>query len=81
MRYVKTLTTAEITALNEIMRNSSVFRVRRRAHVILLSARKYKIDDLANIFDVDRDTVTDWIKRWEVSGIEGLTDVERSIKL
>lgn len=78
MKYVKSLSLADKSALNELMRTSRSFRVRKRAHVILLSSRKYKIDQLANIFDVDRDTISDWIKRWEDSGIAGLTDAQRS---
>lgn len=78
MKYVRSLSIPDKAALNELMRTSNSFRVRRRAHVILLSARKYKIEQLAEIFDVDRDTISDWIKRWEKSGIAGLKDAQRS---
>ena len=38
---------------------------------VLLSNRGYTIDELSEIFDVDRDTISNWISRWERYGIEG----------
>lgn len=78
MKFVENLTKTQKKKLKELMRTSSNFRVRSRAHVILLSARKYKIDQLASIFNVDRDTVSDWIRRWEKLGFEGLKDAKRT---
>ncbi len=78
MKFVKTLSVADKGALDELMRTSHNFRVRRRAHMIILSSKKYKIEELSNIFDVDRDTISEWLRRWESSGLSGLTDGKRT---
>jgi len=63
---------------------SLVFRVRQRAHAILLSAKGYRIDQLVDIFfpdlrsGVDRDTITRWLDRWQEDHFDGLEDAPRS---
>ena len=74
MKFVKSLSQDDIKQLKERIKTSTTFRVRQRAHAILLSAKGYKIDMLADIFDVDRDTMSQWIKHWECAGIGGLSD-------
>ena len=64
--------------LKNTMRTSSVFRVRQRAHAILLSAKAYRIDQLVDIFEVDRDTITRWLDRWDEDQFDGLEDAPRS---
>lgn len=78
MKFVKKLKKQEEKQLKEILKTSSDHKKRQRAHAILLSARKHKIDMIAQIFDVDRDTVSEWINRWETIGIVGLSDAPRS---
>lgn len=78
MKFTGKLTLDQKNTLYDLMRNSKSFKVRRRAHAILLSSKKFKIDQLAAIFDVDRDTISDWLQRWEKSGIGGLNDAARS---
>jgi len=78
MKFVNDLDSNSKIRLFDLMRSSKSYKVRKRAHAILLSAKKYKIDQLANIFDVDRDTVSEWLRRWEELGIEGLNDSARS---
>jgi hypothetical protein len=72
MKFVKPLSQDEFNQLTELIKTSTIFRMRQRAHAILLSAKRYKIDTLADIFAVDRDTVSQWIKNWECSGMGGL---------
>ena len=74
MKFVKPLAQDDINQLKELIKTSTTFRIRQRAHTILLSAKRYKIDTLADIFDVDRDTISQWIKNWECAGIGGLSD-------
>jgi transposase len=50
--------------------------VRRRAHSIILSARQYSIDLIADIYEVDRDRVSIWIDCWNQQGGAGLRDEE-----
>ena len=78
MRYVSPLTEDERAGLNDIMNNARSSRTRRRAHAVLLSDRGYKTDDIADIFQVGRNTVTSWIDAWERSGYSGLHDRARS---
>ena len=78
MKYVSPLTGDEITRLDDIVKNDPSPRVRHRAHCILLSAEGYKINEIADIFKVDRRTVSSWIDAWEKSGFGGLADSPRS---
>ena len=58
--------------------NGANHRIRMRAHSILLSARGYAIEEIADIYKVHRDTVSSWLDRWEESGFDGLQDKSRS---
>lgn len=49
-----------------------------RAHAILLSDRKYSINQIADIYQVDRDRVSAWLQWWEEYEFEGLDDDPRS---
>ena len=53
-------------------------RARARAHSILLSSQRLQIKEIAKVYQVDRDTVATWIKKWEKDGIESLYDKPRS---
>lgn len=77
MKFVYELSKEDETALQEIVKDSNVYRTRIRAHAILLSARNYSIDDLSVIFDVHRDTVSRWIDVWAEKGLKGLYDAPK----
>src|SRR4029434_595965 len=51
-------------------------QVRKRAHAVLLSDREYSVDQIADIYEVDRDTVVNWLDRGEDDGTRGLHDQE-----
>lgn len=78
MKFIENLDKETIKSLNELMRKSPSFKIRKRAHAILLSYKRFKIDQLASIFDVDRDTISQWLKRWDEKGLNGLKDAARS---
>ena len=78
MRYVRPLTESQRHTLAEIMHHDSTPRARVRAHGILLSAQGMKIKEIAKIYQVDRDTVATWIKKWEHHGAQSLHDQPRS---
>lgn len=78
MKYVSPLTENQIRQLGSIIKNDSSFRARVRAHAVLLSNRGYKMNEIADIFQADRDTVSSWIDLWEQSGFGGLYDNPRS---
>ena len=77
-RFIKSLSEEQQRSLNQIVRNHSSHRTRTRAHAILLSARRYSINQIADIFGVDRQTVTSWLVCWQESGTDGLDDDPKS---
>jgi len=60
-----------------VFHNAPDFAFRNRAHAILLSAMGYTINQLRDIFDVDRDTVGTWFDRFEAAGVEGLRSLPK----
>ena len=60
------------------MKHDATPRARVRAHSLLLSEQRMKIKEIAKIYQVDRDTVATWIKKWEQMGVESLYDKPRS---
>lgn len=72
-KFVKPLSDSQRRELNQLMKTGNE-PVRRRAHAILLSARGYSVDQIADIYEVDRDTVSIWLDQWEDQGGGGLHD-------
>ena len=56
--------------LSRLYRAGTSHRLRQRAQAILLSARGYRVEDLAALFEMDRDTVSLWLERWIGRGSE-----------
>ena len=77
MRFVTPLDDAAQAFLKKLMKNAKTFRLRQRAHAILLSNKRYSIEAIADIYDVHRDTVSRWIKHWNEKGVEGLEDAPK----
>jgi len=76
-RKVGTLVDNEYFKLKEMMNSCPNVNAGRRAHAIILSSKGYSLDELSDIFDVDRDTISIWLTRWEENGITGLYDEQR----
>ena len=74
-RFVAELTEEQREELRELMKTANE-QVRRRAHAVLLSSRGYSVDRIADIYEVDRDTVSHWLDHWEDDGTTGLHDQE-----
>lgn len=72
-RFIGALNAEQREELHRAMKAGNE-QVRRRAHAVLLSARRYSIDQIADIYEVDRDTVMHWLDRWEDQGSAGLDD-------
>jgi transposase len=72
-KFVPPLTVEEQSELQALMKTSPE-HIRCRAHAILLSARRYSIEQIADIYEVDRDTVSLWLRAWEQDGSAGLGD-------
>jgi transposase len=76
-RFIKPLGDEQRTALKQLMQTHPNHRVRMRAHAVLLSDRRYSLDQIADIFEVDRDTVRAWLLRWDDDHTDGLDDDPR----
>jgi transposase len=77
MKFVNSLDNNLIEYLNKLIKTSSVYRLRIRAHAIMLSYKKYSIDSIADIFDVHRDTISRWLDSWYENGVTGLYDAPK----
>ncbi len=77
-KFVQDLTEEQKNGLQAIMKSDAPQRKRMRAHVILLSERRFSIDQIAAIYEVDRDRVSIWLEWWQESEFEGLEDDRRT---
>lgn len=78
MRFINGLSKSDKIELRNNYKKSNDPKVRNRCHCILLSNKKFTINQLCLIFDKDRDTISSWLNRWEEYGLEGLFDGPRS---
>ncbi len=77
-KFVSHLTAEDVTKLEQLWQTNANFRVRNRAHALLLSYRRVGIDEIARICKVGRDAVSRWINNWEANSYEGLKDKAKS---
>ena len=73
-RFIESLSEEQEQQLQLIRDTGKTKRIRHRAHAILLSHGGKQIREIAEIFQVDRNTVSAWLDRWDAQGIEGLAD-------
>lgn len=78
MKQISPLSDAEELTLTEAYHNHPIFRVRQRAHALLLNRRGYSMARLRELFEVQHETVSRWLQRWESEGLTGLMDETRS---
>ena len=78
MLYVNPLSEEERVTLEEMHKNHPLHWTRIRAHALLLSAQGYRVQAIAKLYKVCRQTVSTWIKMWEREGLVGLVDKARS---
>ena len=78
MKFVSVLKEVEIITLQELYKNGSTHRLRQRAHIILMSNKKFKIDTISAVTGLDRDTVSATFNKWESTGLVGLYDSKKS---
>jgi len=77
-KFVESLTDEQKNKLQAIMKSNAPQRTRMRAHAILLSVRRFSIDQIAAIYEVDRDRVSTWLEWWQAAEFEGLEDEART---
>lgn len=74
MRKIKDLTEDELEQLRRIVRTTSNKVLKKRCQCIMYSFHGMKVQDLMDVFDVNRRTVYNWLNRWEEDGVKGLQD-------
>jgi transposase len=74
MRFVKQLAPDTISLLWRIYKHSKRYRVRQRAHCILLSSQGITVPQLARMFHVTQRTVYNWLNAWEMCRFPGIYD-------
>jgi transposase len=75
MNFAEPLKQAEKITLKEMSANHPSPSVRMRAHAALLSAKGFEINELVEIFEKCRQTVSGWINSWRRSGLTGLFSI------
>ena len=77
MIYVRDPEDDEVTELKHMTRHA-VGRVSQRAHLVLLSAQRRTVPELAQIFDLHPASIRFWLRRFDRYGPAGLYDAPRS---
>jgi transposase len=77
-RYVTISSEEDKIRLEYLFKNSPNHRERQRCECLLLSSAGHDIDSLSNRFNVQRETITFWFKRWETNQFSTLKDAHRS---
>lgn len=78
MKFAKTTSEAVLQELHQIYQHHTCFKNRQRAQAILLSLRGYALNQIQDILQVDRDSISSWINRFNANGVAGLSDLPRS---
>ncbi|RRA98599.1 helix-turn-helix domain-containing protein [Larkinella rosea] len=74
MRNIKTLTPEEMQELRHVINTSKNEALRRRCQCILYSFQGMLVNDLMQMFNVDRRSIYNWMNRWNEGGLEALMD-------
>ncbi len=77
-KFLLPLNKEQVQALDTIIKSNLPWRMRIRAHSILLNSKGFSIDEISIICDVHRNSVSSWIDAWSKTGIDGLNDLPRS---
>jgi len=77
-KFVAPLTDEERLRLKEIHKTDSNWRTRMLAQAILLSEKGFALNQLVIIFEIDRDSVSQWLDWWADNKFDGLADDPRS---
>ncbi len=78
MKFVSALTDTDKEVLARLHADGSTHRQRQRAQAILLSAKGYTLEQIADVLDASRVAVSGWLNRWHRRGLEGLADAPKS---
>lgn len=76
-KFISSLGPDQVQHLETLAAQDPARRVRMRAHSILLSFRGASMNEIAQIYQVHRDTVSCWLDRFAQDGVDGLSDQPR----
>jgi transposase len=74
MRTIKSLSFEEMKELRHVINTSENVVLRRRCQCILYSFQGMQVNELTDMFKVDRRSIYNWMNRWHEGGIEALLD-------
>ena len=77
MKFISVLTEVDRAALETVHHDAKTHRQRQRAHAVLLSGKGFTVPQMADIFSVDRDTISGWLDTWQERGLDGLADAPK----
>ena len=77
-RFVRSLSTVELDQLHQLYRRTDSADLRTRCQMVLLSAQRRAVAEIAAWTFFGEDTVLYWIDRYEQDGLAGLEDRPRS---
>ena len=78
MKLVSALTDTDKEALTRLYADGPTHRQRQRAKAVLLSAKGYTLEQIADVLDASRTAVSGWLDRWHKRGLAGLADAPKS---
>ena len=52
----------------------AVGRVSERIHFVLLFSKGHRVSEIAELYEIDAQTVRSWIERYRQNGVAGLED-------
>ena len=70
--FIEGLNDAEISTLTEGWKNGKSHAFRNRCQCVLLSFRGYDVESLCQIFSKNKNTIYEWLRNWNKSGILGI---------
>jgi transposase len=77
MKFVPALTETDKEALTHLHSDGPTHRQRQRAQAVLLSAKGYTLEQIADVLDAGRNTVSGWLDQWQAQGLDGLCDAPK----
>lgn len=72
LRFIRELSEEEVAELRTGMAKSTNVVFSRRCHLILLSHRGKRVDEIGDFFEMSKATIYSWFNRYEKDGIGGL---------
>lgn len=77
LKFIPPLAEEAREQLREVYTSHPDPKLRRRVHAVLLSDQGHTLNQLQDMLQADRDTISIWFRRFEAQGVEGLVDLPR----